>query len=355
MNSLKRMERERNQRIRVLAEKENVLAREALKRGLSLGLALSTVLGAGGLEVSKKVDNNGRPQYGIEWKMNSAKADSYCDDQTMAEVEAKAQLVFDYCTQANVINFETGNPYTYEEIVDRILMINGLYLPSSDEEAYQIPMLLTNFACSPLNAQSTLLTVNYMAQSDAISEDQVKAAVNAAPIPNWTDLLLVGDSYCKPYLEWLGAKCQAMFSTTNRAEFIAIFNEIMDSLVAMVYRDGFELNGVVYRDIDFLGQDKVAVGNVLQFLVYYSQVGYVEGVKVEYDSTSVLSGPAVVYLETLLQHFSGACTADEFMGAYEHNDAGQLVPRQGDNFNQRTNVNTINSALTNRMLDGLSR
>jgi hypothetical protein len=356
MDNLKRMEKEREQRIRLLNDEGNKLVHEALRRGLSLGLALTTAFTAGGLKVTNNAGKDGKPRYGIEW-MASAKADaiSNIDPAIMAEAERQAQETFDYLTSTNAINFTTGKAYTYDEVLDRILMMNGLYIPASTEDAYAIPVELTNFACCPLNAPSTLLTVNYMADSDAISKDQVEAAVAAAPIPNWAKLLLVGNNYCRPYLEWLGAKVQRMYSTTDKAEFISLYNEITDSLVAIFYRDGFELNGVVYRDIDFANQSNIGAGNVLQFLGFTYQPGYVEGVKTEYDSTSVLSGPATVYIETVHQNFGGNCDANEFMGAYEHDASGQLVPRQGDNFGTRVNINTINAAQTNAMLEQLGR
>lgn len=268
------------------------------------------------------------------------------DDNQVAE---KAQKVVDYFEETGVINSYTYQPYTVEEVSDIIKYMNGAYVPENEEDAFYMVDKFLEFTCGPLSSIPTIDIVNYMANTGAVTKEMVEQDFECYTQIDWTDALLMGDSHCYPYLEWFSKKYNEMMTTTDRELFISIYNELTQSIADICYGDGFIIDGATY-DIDELhGLNRLNDASVFHFFGLLYQVGYVEGVKTEYEVSSREAGEAIVYIDDILRLLNVEC-AEDLAEKAEYDTEGYVIyPADGnlDNPFMRWETDLINKAREN--------
>lgn len=268
------------------------------------------------------------------------------DDSQVAE---KAQLVINYFEQTGVINSYTYEPYTVKEVSDIIKYMNGTYVPESQEDAFYIVDRFLEFTCGPLSSVPTVDMINYMADSEVITKEIIESEFEQYEQIDWTNALLMGDSYCYPYLEWFSSKFNEMMRTTDKDLFKSIYNELTQSLADICYGKGYEINGAIYNVDDFHGLNRINDGSLLHFFGLLYQIGYVNGVQTEYTIDTVASGKALVHIDDILRLLNVEC-AEDLAAHAEYNTDGYVIYPVNDNLDNpfmRWETDTINKSLEN--------
>lgn len=277
---------------------------------------------------------------------------NYGDATDEKVVNEKVTSIVNYFATMKIKNPYTNQYYTDEEIREIVLFMNGALIPENEAQAYSVVDKQITLTCGLLSTPLAIDMVNYMANSDVITEDMVKEDIKAYPTTNIVDMFLLGDSYCYPYLQWFNAKYNAMVTTTDKEEFKKIHKEVSMSLADICYGDGYTIDGNCYTLKDFASLGDINDGNVLTMLVNMFAIFNVEGVQHNFTVNSRIAGEATVTLEQILSNFDSVCDVKE-LAELQISDEGLLVG-EVNNYHQRLQINTINSALRNYMLGNLN-
>ena len=268
------------------------------------------------------------------------------------EVNQRVVVILQEFRNAGIINNETGVEYTFDEIKDLLLYMNGAYVPEDENEAYTMYNKFLNMVCAPINTKKMLDTINYMGGNTAISKEQIDTNNAKYPAVNWMNFML-GDSNCSEFLSWFDQQVMLMNSTSDKDVYNRTFEVVSQALANLCFGNGCVVNGHTYTMDDFMGLDDVNDGNLLQLLVYIYQVGRNQNVAQEYRITSGYSD-AIVSLDSILACFNPACTLTS--SNVSINDDGLVVMTEdGATFATINQVNTINNALSNYYSQGLGR
>lgn len=259
-----------------------------------------------------------------EEKATKVTIKNFGDATDDAVVTEKAKKVVDYYNQVGILNLRTGNAYTVDEIKDIILFMNAAYLPEDEADAFTIVDRFLDFVCGPLSSTQTLDMINYMADSDVVTKEMVEEDLSTIPDIDWVDSLLMGDSYCYPYLQWFGDNYNKMMRTTDKEEFIKIYNSLTQSLADIMYGDGYTIDGVTYNIDNFSGLGDINDGSLLHMFGLMYQVGRVEGVQEDYTIQNRQAGEAVVNIEDILRLLNVECAEDIAQKA-EYDTEGKLT------------------------------
>lgn len=152
----------------------------------------------------------------------------------------------------------------------------------------------------------------------------VEEDLSTIPDIDWVDSLLMGDSYCYPYLQWFGDNYNKMMRTTDKEEFIKIYNSLTQSLADIMYGDGYTIDGVTYNIDNFSGLGDINDGSLLHMFGLMYQVGRVEGVQEDYTIQNRQAGEAVVNIEDILRLLNVECAEDIAQKA-EYDTEGKLT------------------------------
>lgn len=277
---------------------------------------------------------------------------SYGDATDEKVVNERVKSIYDYLLKLQIKNTYTNNYYTEEEIKNILLYMNGAFIPSDEAEAYSLVDKQISLTCGLLSTPLAINMVNYMANSDVITEDMVKQDIENYPTTNIVKLFLLGDSYCYPYLEWFNEKYNAMITTTDKEEFKSIHREIAASLADICYGDGYTIDGNCYKLNDFASLGDVNDGNVLTMLVNMFSIFNVNDVQHTFKVKNKVAGESTVALEEILSNFDSVCDIEN-LAKLQISDEGLLVG-EVNNYHQRLQINTINAALRNYMLGNLN-
>ena len=266
-------------------------------------------------------------------------------------VEEKAKEITNYLVKMDIRNGYTQQPYTVEEVKEIILYMNGAFIPENEAQAYSIVDKQLSLTAALLSTPVAIDMVNYMANSDVITEEMVKEDINNYPTTNLVDMFLLGDSYCYPYLNWLNSKYNKLITTTDREEFKKIHGEIAMSLAEVCYGDGYKIDNNCYKLNDFASLVDINDGNMLTMLVNMFAIFNVRDVQHTFTVNNRVAGESTVTLEQILSNFDSVCDLEET--ALEISDEGYIVG-EVNNYHQRLQINSINAALQNYMLGNLN-
>lgn len=251
---------------------------------------------------------------------------------------------------AGLYNMYTNAPYTFDELKDLILFMNGAYVPKDELDAYTMVDRFLDLVLAPTNSDPLIYAVNYQGGEDSF-KDIVSTNANMTRV-NFVDNILFGNSTAKPYLKWLEDSYYQMLCTTDRETCKTIFESVIQSLADMIYGNGFTLDGYTYTKNDFLGLERINGGNLLQLLVYmiepfrtqYTNDNYY--VTNDFISANLEENQVEVPFLSITEHFNPLCADD--MTDEEIADTGLIYDGQeGKNFAEINQINTINAALQN--------
>ena len=265
-------------------------------------------------------------------------------------LEERANEISKYFAISGIYNPNTMSPYTIEEIKDILLFVNGAYVPSKEADAYSMVDNHINFICANISSFRNLDMVNYLANSDVIDEKMIEEDIREYPTFDYVDAMLLGDSHCYPYLKWFNGKYNEMISTTDKEKSRAIFAEMSQSLADVVLGDGYRLDDVVYTIRDFSGKGNINDGNMLMMLVNMFSVYNTRYVKHDYVTSKRISGEFSLTIDQVASQFDLACAEDLIM-LKEDDVLPDDINRDEQNYHNRLQIDTINAALTNGMLN----
>lgn len=277
---------------------------------------------------------------------------NYGDATDEKVVSEKVASIVEYFATMKIKNPYTNQYYTDEEIREILLFMNGALIPDDEAQAYSAVDKQITLTCGLLSTPIAIDIVNYMANSDVITEEMVKEDIKTYPTTNIVDMFLLGDSYCYPYLQWFNTKYNAMVTTTDKEKFKKIHKEVSMSLADICYGDGYTIDGNCYTLKDFASLGDINDGNVLTMLVNMFAIFNVEGVQHNFIVNSRIAGEATVTLEQILSNFDSVCDV-KGLAELQVSDEGLLVG-EVNNYHQRLQINTINAALRNYMLGNLN-
>ena len=204
-----------------------------------------------------------------------------------------------------IVDPTTGKEYTEEKIANVIRYMNGAFVAKEGVEAKEVNDDWINFMLAFLNDDYVIEDVNYKANSDVISEEDVKKHNN---ILEYVDLghLLMGDSSNGPFIQWFGDRIKEMYTTTDREEAIRIYDETYLALIAITEGNGYIVNGVKYTLADFSNLNDL----VLDTQVLISQVLRNNMMESGYAFNKKYVGLDMVFLTDVLNQFNPVCSED---------------------------------------------
>lgn len=253
----------------------------------------------------------------------------------------RVQALSDYFAKAGIYNNNTNSPYTPEEIRDIILFVNGAYVAENWEVAELMLANQINFIVSNINSERNIYTINYMANSDVIDEEQIKSYISAVPSINYVEELMCGDSHCYPYLHWLNERYNAMVSTTDKDKSREIYAEIAQSLADLMEGDGYKLGDVTYKRSDFESKGNVNEGNMLMMLVNMYSCYTTKYINKNYVVHKGIAGDISLTVDQIYSQFDGVCPDDMLI------ENGYVI----GNFADHVKLNTMSDAIANAMTD----
>ena len=271
------------------------------------------------------------------------------DAQDPKVLEDRANTISEFFAKNGIYNPNTMSPYTIDEIKDILLFVNGAYVPSREADAYSMVDNQLNFIAANISSFRNLDMVNYLADSDVIDENMIEADINEYPTIDYVDAMLLGDSHCYPYLKWFNGKYNEMISTTDKEKSRAIFAEMSQSLADLVLGDGYRLDDVVYTIRDFSGKGNINDGNMLMMLVNMFSVYNTRYVKHDYVVNKRIVGDFSLTIDQVTSQFDLAC-AEDLILLQEDDVIPDDINRDEQNYHNRLQIDTINAALTNGML-----
>lgn len=262
----------------------------------------------------------------------------------MKQVAERAEEIQSQLGTLNVINQNTGVPYTDAEITAIIQFINGAYLPKTDAEAFVMVDNTLNFVTSIINTPKTLNMVQYQGNSDVITRDMVEADAKTAPFK--FSSLVMGQSNGYDVILLLDDAYEALATTTDKDQFKKVHNKTYQALANLMYGDGLVINGKTYTIKDFEGLGNQGEGNVLNMLMYIIPVYHVEGIQKSFNVHYSQAGDVVVSIDKIDEQFNALCGAKD----YKYDDNGLVYYDGVSNFSTVNQTNTINAALQNYQL-----
>ena len=192
--------------------------------------------------------------------MNQVKAFGNALDP--AQVEERATRLLAYVDSIGGYNINTGLKWTLEDMKRIVLYFNGAYVPTNEANAFKMEDDLLAFACVPLNDPRIVRGVSFSVDCPT-DGDYI-----ADPV-NFTDMLLMGDSYCYPYLQWLQEQWNIMITAdTSEARRTAV-NQVLQSYADIMYGTGYKMTTadgreIVITDKDLTARSRINDGNIFR-------------------------------------------------------------------------------------------
>lgn len=238
---------------------------------------------------------------------------NYGDASNDEDVRERATMVWNAFRRANqeagrleIVDPSTNEEYTVEKIIDIIKYINGAYVATDGVDAKRMNDAWIDFMLVPLNHLYLIEDVNYKADSDVITEQDVVKHNN---LLEYLDMghLLMGDSPNGPMLQWLGDQIVKMYTTTNKEEAVKAGNEFFLAITALTEGNGYVINGVRYTIGDFRGVNDLMV---LDTEVLVAQV--IRNAKMEsgYAFDKEYVGITRVNVSDTLRQYNALCAED---------------------------------------------
>ena len=228
-------------------------------------------------------------------------------DETL--VTERATNVAEQLSAAGVINMNTGEAYTVDEIVKVTKFICGAYVPEVEAEAYSMVNDYLNFCLMDSELTIAFANVNGI-DWDNIEDEAFLNALKNTDLPNLerlqettpkimiVDNMLYGDVSVAAYnyLKMFEARYQEMIYSTDQKLCDDIYLDLTYSLTRLRVNGEytFTWNDEEYTVTmnDFSGKDKVNAGNILQYYVFMYQTAFskIDEAKLNELGNSVYNG-----------------------------------------------------------------
>ena len=280
-----------------------------------------------------------------EDKVTDPKVKNFGDPTKEADINAVVDKVDAQLKDLGIVNLQTGNPYSKEEIKAIVQFVNGAYKPSKEADAYTIVDDYLNFMANIISSPKTLNMIQYQANSDVVTESIVRNDINSAEPFDFNNLLM-GDSYCHEVITYFNDLYGKLLSTTDREEYKAIHNEAYVALANLMYGDGLVVNGKTYTMRELEGLGNLNDGLVFNSIMYNVMPFHVEGIDKEFTVHSSQAGDVVVPIGAMDEQFNALCDVNDL----KIDDNGLVVYKDASNFATITQINAINAALENYQL-----
>lgn len=265
-----------------------------------------------------------------------------------AQVTERGQALLSYATSVNAINLDTGMPYTLEEMKNLVLYFNGAYVPENDADAFQMEDRLLSFVCVPSNDPAFVNGIGFMSGNDTIEGSYICQEAN------FTDMFLMGDSYCYPYLQWLQKQYNTIITSDNLDTRVAVADAMFQSYVDIIYGDGYKMTTDDGREIvitrnDLTNKSRLNDANLFRLYGLLMQPYRTERTKEVFAYHSSTGGDGTVDADTLLEQLNVKCASDIAKDAYYDTEGYIRLPENEllDNVYDRIQTNTITAATDN--------
>lgn len=192
----------------------------------------------------------------------------YGDINDSQLVHERAQVLTSELNNAGIINIGTGIPYSVEEIENIILYMNGAYVPTSEQDVYDMYTEFLNFVTGPLNLETFIYQVNYQAGETSFADIINQNAQN----PKTFDLATAatyGNGVGGYYVQWLQDKYFELLYTTNEEDYNRIYSEVWQSYADIMKGNGYtfyvDKSAVTITEQELLQKGNIGVANQITF------------------------------------------------------------------------------------------
>lgn len=234
---------------------------------------------------------------------------NYGDISDEALVTERATKIAEQLSTAGVINMNTSEAYTVDEIVKVTKFICGAYVPEVEAEAYSMVNDYLNFCLMDSDLTIAFANVNGI-DWDSIEDEAFLNALKNTDLPNLkklqettpkimiVDNMLYGDVSVAAYnyLKMFETRYQEMIYSTDQKLCDDIYLDLTYSLTRLRVNGDytFTWNNEEYTVTmnDFSGKDKINAGNILQYYVFMYQTAFskIDEAKVNELGNSVYNG-----------------------------------------------------------------
>ena len=163
-------------------------------------------------------------------------------------VTEKAEQLQTSLNNAGLVNIKTGLPYEKEELKNIIQYMNGLYIPKSEQDIYDMYTAYIDFVCTLACSEDLCYQINYAGGEKSFKEHIEERAKNPMFI-DFVEAANLNDSYGIEYAKWLQDKFYTMLYTTDPKTYNALYNEVWQSFADIIVGNGatFTLDGETYK------------------------------------------------------------------------------------------------------------
>ena len=268
------------------------------------------------------------------------------DPKVVSEkVDALSELV----NSLDIINPQTREAYDKEDLKDIVLFMNAALIPDDEEHAYSMVDRQLDLTAELLSTPRVINFVNHMAGNEMFTDEMIEEDIKNGKDLCLVDSILLGDSYCYPYLQYLEDSYNELLRTKDKEKFIQKYNNVIHSLAEIVYGKGYSIDNKNFIIADFSSLGDINDGNLLVTYANLLSVLNVDGVQQFVTVTGRDGKDVTVSVEELFSNFDLVCVTDEL----DIDDEGKIIGNV-ENFHQRVQVNTINAAVENKYHDNLN-
>lgn len=263
-----------------------------------------------------------------------------------AQVTERAQRLLAYADSIGAYNINTGLKFTLEDMKNMVLYLNGAYVPTSDANAFRMEDDFLAFACIPLNDPRIVRGVSFA------NNCPTDGSYIADPV-NFTDMILMGDSYCYPYLLWLQNEWNIITTSDSVEVRRTETSKVMQSYADIMFGTGFNCptqdgKTILITHQDLASRQRINDGNIFRLYgliipIFSSDVTQQEFV------VNGIDGPATVGVSELLEQLNVRCAEDIAKDVQYDNSGRVILPvNEGlDNLYDRIQTNSVSAATDN--------
>jgi len=282
-------------------------------------------------------------QQNVETRVENVKAFGNALDD--AQVTERAQRLYAYAESIGAVNINTSLPYSLDDFKNMVRYLNGAYVPTSEANAFAKEDDFLAFACIPLNDPRIVRGVSFA------NECPTDGSYIADPV-YFTDILLMGDSYCYPYLLWLQDEFNIIITSDNAEVRRNETSKVMQSYADIIYGKGFKMmwegKEITITDPDLSSRTRVNDGNIFRLYGLIIPI-YSSDITQQEFTVDTVNGPTTISVNEVLEQLNVKCAADIAQDVQYTNEGRVELPiNEGlDNLYDRIQTNTVTFATDN--------
>jgi len=281
---------------------------------------------------------------GVEGEAEMSQVKSFGCAIDPAQVEERAVRLLEYVNSVGGYNINTGLKWTLEDMRKLVLYVNGAYVPTNDANAFKMEDDFLAFACVPLNDPRIIRGVAFSTDCETDGE------YIADPV-NFTDMLLMGDSYCYPYLLWLQEEWN-IITTSDNAEIRRLeVGKVMQSYADIMYGQGYKMITKDGREIvitanDLAARSRINDGNIFRLYGLMIPV-FGSNVTEQVFTVDTINGKTNVSADDIYSQLNMRCSED-IIAEINYDEYGRaFFPEAVRNTYGWIQVNSITAATDN--------